>query len=125
MTTAQAVKLYKDKHTRWMYDRWVKDKRVKPEAAGLTDEAIKLIRVTVARVLADLDVHTGTLVVRSHDRTAKCKIEANLLSEAGIDEIAFRRLVFGVLHSIRDVDAAVIGLTPANGGGYLTLIYKP
>jgi hypothetical protein len=126
MTTLQAGIVFKDYHTRKMYDRWIKDPRVKSiENFGTAPAETKLIKVTVARVLADLDVHTGTLAVRSSGRTTECKIEADLLLKAGISPNFFRIFVQRSLRAIRDVSATTSYLSPVNDEGYLTFVYEP
>jgi hypothetical protein len=126
MTTEQAVMTFKDAHTKRMYDNWIKDNRVRSIAIErATPAATRLVKETVARVLSDLSVRTDTLAIGRPGRTARCKIEADSLREAGISENFFCALVQRGLRNTRGVRAVDAKLLPANEDGYLTFVYKP
>jgi hypothetical protein len=126
MTTTQAVMAFKDAHTKRMYDFWVKDSRVKSIAIErATPAATRLVKETVARVLADLSVRTDTLAIGRPGRVARCKIEADLLRKADISENFFCALVQRGLRNIREVRAVDARLLPVNEDGYLTFVYEP
>lgn len=117
MTSDQAVKPLNGSHAQRMYDRWIKDSRVK-------SIAIKPVKETVARVLSDLSIRTDTLAVGRPGMMAKCEIEERLLSQAGISEGFFFILMQRNLRRIRGERSPDTALSHADSEGYLTFTYK-